>query len=47
MEETIIQSITDSFSNVLGIVNWIYVSVVILITWLVNELIKNVIKRDK
>jgi hypothetical protein len=42
MEETIIQSITDSFSNILDVVNWAYVAVTILLTWLVNELIKTI-----
>jgi len=42
MEESIIQNITSSFTDILGIVNWIFVSITILLTWLVNELIKKV-----
>ncbi len=42
MEENIIQNITGSFTEILDIVNWIFVAVTILLAWLVNELIKKV-----
>jgi len=40
MEETIIQSITSSFGEVLHLINWIFVVVTILLSWLVNELVQ-------
>lgn len=40
MEETIVQSITSSLGDVLDIVNWLFIAIVVLVSWLVNELVK-------